>query len=145
VRDGALATFTNMGRGGSGMLYLPAVHDGKALKAAAAPLLLRRDGRVEALPGTGRPVDLLANAVSPPQTSPDTHETKPTMHLEAGVTYVLSRWTLHGWVEVGEAQAASEPLAFKDLPCDGLYWLCPRESRRLERPFTIEGGRQRFW
>jgi hypothetical protein len=145
VRDGALAVFTNMGRGAGGMLYLPAVHDGKALKAAAAPILLRHDGSVDVLRGTGRTLDLVATAVSPPQRSPDTHETKPTMHLEPGVTYVLSRWTLDGWVEVGSAEAKTDPLVFPEQPVDGLYWLRPRESRRLERPFTIEGGRQRFW
>ena len=27
----------------------------------------------------------------------------------------------------------------------GLYWLVAKESRRLERVFTIEDGRQRWW
>ena len=45
IRGGALAVFTNMGRGSGGMLYLPAVHDGKTLQAAAAPLrAAHRDG-----------------------------------------------------------------------------------------------------
>ena len=34
-----------------------------------------------------------------------------------------------------------------DLTEDGLYWLVvdDGETRRLERVFTIEGGRQRWW
>jgi len=143
--DGVPASFSNMGRGLRGMLYLPAVHDGKALKGSAAPLILHKDGRTEPLPGTGAPTSVLVNAVSPPQKSPDTHVETPTMHLEAGVTYVLQRWTPAGWETLKEVVAGKEPLTFEALASDGLYWMVAKESRRLERPFTIEGGRQRWW
>ncbi|MFM8386813.1 MAG: transglutaminase domain-containing protein [Planctomycetia bacterium] len=147
VRDGSLAVFTNMGRGGTrGILYLPAVHDGKEVKAAAAPLLLHPDGSTAALAGEAAPVRAWLADTSPPQASPDTREVKPAMHLEVGTAYVLSQWTPSGWKELREVQVAgSEAVEVDGLPADGLFWLRPRESRRLERPFTVEAGRQRFW
>lgn len=147
VRDGPLAVFTNMGRGGTrGILYLPAIHDGKDVKAAAAPLLLHPDGSTTTLAGGGAPVRAWLADTSPPQSSPDTHEVKPAMHLQQGTTYVLSQWTLAGWKELREVQVqAAEAVEVEGLPADGLFWLRPRASRKLERPFTVEGGRQRFW
>jgi hypothetical protein len=139
------ARFTKMGRGAAGMLYLPAVHDGKVLRGAAPPLILHKGGRREALPGTGAPTKLLANAVSPPQKSADTHVETPTMFLAEGTTYVLQCWTASGWETVQEVVAGKEPLVFEALASDGLYWMTAKDSRRLERPFTIEGGRQRWW
>ena len=40
---------------------------------------------------------------------------------------------------------SKEPLRFEQLPADALYWMVAKESRRLERIFTIENGRQRWW
>jgi hypothetical protein len=48
-------------------------------------------------------------------------------------------------VDVAEVVAGEDPLHFEDLPGDGLYWLVREGSRRLERIFTIENGRQRWW
>lgn len=140
VKDGRV-TFAKMGRN---LAYLPMVHDGKALRPAAPPLLVHRDGRVEPLAGRGPGVALVATAVSPEQVSVDTKVVTPTSHLEKGVTYLLQRWT-GAWTVVQELTADGGAPGFLDLPSDGLYWLVAKESRRLERIFTIEGGRQRFW
>ncbi|MFM8979243.1 MAG: hypothetical protein ACKOSS_02085 [Planctomycetia bacterium] len=68
------------------------------------------------------------------------------LHLEAGTTYVLSQWMAAGWKELREVPVTgTEAVEVQGLPRDGLFWLRPRESRKLERPFTLEGGRQRFW
>ena len=58
--------------------------------------------------------------------------------------YVLKRWS-DGWVDVEEQTAAKEPVRFEGLAADGLYWMVEKESRRLERVFTIVNGRQRWW
>lgn len=142
---GASAVFTKMGRGPTGILYLPAVHDGKALRPAGPPLVLHQDGSVTRLTGTATAAALLAADVSPPQTSPDTHVTTPPMHLAEGTTYLLQQWKGGAWATLKEVVAGKEPLAFEGLPSDGLFWLLPKESRRLERPFTLSEGRQRFW
>jgi hypothetical protein len=118
--EGGAATFTRMGRD---IVYLPAWFDGKDLLPAGHPLLLRGD--VTTLPGTG-PLTTLAAAV------------------ERGKTCELFRWS-DGWQKVGEGAAGDGPLLFEGLPADGLYWLVERGSRKLERIFTIEDGKQKWW
>ncbi len=152
VEDGA-ATFTAMGRG---IAYLPAWYDGKDLLPAAPPLLLLEDGSITPLPGTGPATALAATATSPQKTSPDTKQVTPVSFLAQGKTYVLHRWD-RGWKRIGEGQAPGHPmiqgraaagegpLRFGGLPADGLYWLVEEGSKKLERIFTIEGGRQRWW
>lgn len=138
--------FSRLGIGGkgAGMLYLVARHDGKALIPFDDPRIVRGDTST-LLSGLGAKVALVATATAPGQRSVDTGATTPVSHLKEGSTYVLRQWTSEGWKALKEVVAAKEPLQFDDLPADGLYWLVEKESRRLERPFTIENGRQRFW
>jgi len=140
VKEGRVS-FSRMGRN---LAYLPMVHDGKALRAAAAPILVHADGRVETLAGTAPGVGLVVTAVRPEQVSVDTKVVTPVSRLEKGETYLLERWT-GTWTVVKELVADAEAPRFEDLPGDGLYWLVAKESRRLERIFTIVQGRQRFW
>ena len=137
IEDGRVA-FAKMGRD---VLYLPAVHDGERLIAIAPPLLLEGDGTVRSLPGEGPSVALAADDVRPHGASAET----PASRLTAGTAYTLSRWTDGHWATVAELDAGTEPLRFAELPADGLYWLVAEGSRRLERPFEISAGRQRFW
>jgi hypothetical protein len=141
VRDGK-ATFDRMGRN---IVYLPAFHDGEQLIPAAPPLIVTKEGSVRPLDGAEKKASLLATAVHPRKVSPDTGAVTPTSHLKPGTTYVLSEWTPDGWREIARNTAASEPLAFAALAEDRLYWLVAEGSRKLERVFTVEGGRQRFW
>jgi len=136
-----LWTFTAMGRG---IAYLPAWYDGKDLLPAGPPLLLLDDGTERLLPGTGAKTKLIATATCPQKTSPDTNETTPVSHLEKGKTYELFRWD-GSWKKEGEGVAGEGPLEFDGLPEDGLYWLVEKGSRKLERIFTIEDERQRWW
>ncbi|MFO0931821.1 MAG: hypothetical protein U1E39_03830 [Planctomycetota bacterium] len=137
------ATFARMGRGADGMLYLPAVHDGKDLRPAAAPRVVGKDGAITVLAGTGPATTLTATATTPEQVSVDTKEVTPVSHLAAGKTYVLSRFA-SGWTEVKTFVAGDAPATVEGLPADGLYWLVEQGSKRLERPFVLDGGRQRF-
>ncbi|MCE9634862.1 MAG: hypothetical protein K8T90_04080 [Planctomycetes bacterium] len=134
-------TFFDMGKG---LLYLPIVHDGTKTIPMAAPLLLGKDGAVRALPGTGPATHVALVATLPEQTSADTGATTPVSHLKPGATYTLSRWT-GTWTTVEEFVATSSAKVVDGVPSDGLFWLVEKDSRRLERPFTVEGGRQRFW
>jgi hypothetical protein len=143
----------NLGFGSRGMLYLIAAHDGTRLRDLGGARLLRperlgttwlADLRYP-LPGTGRKVGLQATAVAPSQTSIDTQVTTPVSTLVAGTTYILRQWRADDWQVLKEVIAGNEPLRFEGLPEDGLYWLVAKDSKRLERPFTIENGRQRFW
>jgi hypothetical protein len=134
-------TFTAMGRD---IAYLPAWYDGKDLLPAGPPILLLKDGSVVPLPGTGKKTTLLATATAPQKVSPDTHARTPVSYLERGKTYELFRWD-GAWKKEGEGVAGEGPLAFPDVPEDALYWLVRKDSRKLERIFTIEGDRQVWW
>ena len=57
---------------------------------------------------------------------------------------MLRRWAGE-WVPVREFTAGSRPEHVEGLRTNTLYWLVARDSRRLERPFTIREGRQAFW
>ncbi len=140
LADGKV-TFTAMGRN---IVYLPCVHDGEKLVPVGDPLLALKDGTVTRLPGTGATTGLLATALRPKRKSPDTNVVAPRSYLKSGTTYVLKRWNGE-WSDVKEVAAEDEPLAFEGLADDGLYWLVAKESRRLERVFTVKDGRQRFW
>lgn len=138
---GGRVTFASMGRN---IAYLPAVHDGKSLVPAAPPLVLGKDGTVATLAGTGAKSALRANAVDAGFVSVDTKAETPVSHLAKGTTYTLQRWD-GAWKPVEEFAAGDDPREFTDLPADGLYWLVAKDSRKLERIFTIEDGRQRWW
>jgi hypothetical protein len=144
VREPPFVDFSGLGPGSGGMLYLPAIYDGKHLIAASAPWIGRKDDGVR-LRGNGPVAALVATAVAPEQRSVDTGATTPVSHLKEGATYLFQQWTNDGWKVLKEVVAMKEPLQFEDLPADGLYWLVEKDSRKLERPFTIEYGRQRFW
>ena len=129
---------------GKNILYLPIVHDGKSPIPVAPPLLLHEDGATTTLRGAGAPTSVVLTATMPEQISPDTGATTPVSHLKPGATYTLQRWD-GAWTTVLEFVAGAEAKRIDGLPADGLYWLTENDGRRLERPFTIEDGRQRMW
>ena len=133
--------FPDMGRG---LLYLSVVHDGTAPRPIAPPLVLAKDGVVRSLAGRGGAVSVTLTATMPEQTSADTGATTPVSHLKPGASYTLSRWDGE-WKPVESFTASAVVRRADGLAADGLYWLVEDGSRRLERPFTVEGGRQRFW
>jgi hypothetical protein len=140
------AEFASVGRG---ILYLPSFHDGKDRTPAGPPFVLLEempDGRpsMRDLPGSGAAVPVVLAATAPVKTSVDTGETTPVSHLKPGATYVLRTWQ-NGWKDVEEFVATDAPRTVTTLPSDGLHWLVEKDGRKLERPFVIESGRQRFW
>ena len=146
--DKETARFSSIGRGGhlGGMLWLPAVHDGKALIPVGPAFLLRGDGRVERFAGGEAKESFVLTATLPEQQSADTTAVTPATHLKEGATYLLQRWD-GAWKTVKEFVAGKEAPRFDDMPSGVLWWLVEKDGKtdRLERPFAIEGGRQRFW
>jgi hypothetical protein len=141
IEDGRV-TFTSMGRN---ICYCPMVFDGEALHAVAAPLVVHRNGMLQHLPGAGGRADVLVVETGPSKKSPDTGEVTPASRLLSGASYELKRWGAGGWEDVVTIHAGDAPPALEGLPLDGLYWLVKPGSRGLERIFTIESGRQRWW
>jgi hypothetical protein len=122
IHDGR-ATFERMGRD---LLYLPAIHDGKVLVAAGAPLLVEADGTVVPLEGKAAPAAVTLAA--PKEEGP----------------LVLRAWRAGAWEDVRTYAAGESPGETEGLAADGLYWLVAEEGRRLERPFVIRGGKPRW-
>lgn len=71
-------------------------------------------------------------------------EEKQIVHLKEGEEYELFYWQ-DEWQSAGKKTADSEPMIFKDVPADRLYWLVQTNSRKEERIFTYENGKQIWW
>jgi len=143
AKDGQVS-FDHVGRN---IVCLPMTHDGKELKAISDPVLVLEDGTLRTLTGKQEPTAVIANSVRPKRKSVDTGKQTDISYLKDGQIYILKRWQDGAWQIVGGATAKDKPLTFENLAADGLYWLVPKDdsTRRLERVFTIENGRQLWW
>jgi len=140
--DGDRATFTKMGRN---IAYLPAYYINEEVLPAGPPFILTRAGDVQTLVGYGREKLTIELTVTKPETpDADTQVTKPTIVVQPGRTYELFVWN-NAWESLGKQVAGDEPVSFDSVQAGKLYWLIEENSRRLERIFTIDSGRQVWW
>ncbi len=135
-------TFTKMGRD---IAYLPAYYVDKELIPAADPFILSKEGEIVRLNGAGDESTRIEMAATRPET-PDADKgiSFPTIVVKPGATYELSVWD-GGWLSLGKEVAGDKPVSFGSVPTGRLYWLVEEGSRRLERIFTVEDGKQIFW
>lgn len=138
------AKFTKVGRD---VAYLPAWYVGDKLVPVGPPFVLEKSGGLDPLDSSGAGVTDLELAVLRPSVSdPDTRRDKPSVKAEAGKTYELLLWDAGNWKPLGEVQAREgAALAFKNVPQGRLLWMRAKDGDRLERIFTIEGGKVRWW
>jgi hypothetical protein len=139
---GEQATFSKMGRR---IAYLPAYFEAGELIAAAPPFLLDADGYVRTFDGGARTVGVNLAVTAPDTPDADTGVTRPTLRITPGNTYELFAWTDGDWASLGRRTAGTDPVKMDGIPGGRLYWLVADGSRRLERIFTIDEGRQIFW
>ncbi|MBU0616881.1 MAG: transglutaminase-like domain-containing protein, partial [Planctomycetes bacterium] len=140
--DGDRVIFTKMGRD---IAYLPAYYVDEDIVPAGPPFILTDDGDVRTLTGDGDAKLTIELTVTKPETpDADTQVAKPMIVVKPGKTYELFVWG-DGWESLGMQTAGDEPVSFDGVPADGLCWLVAEGSRRLERIFTIEGGKQVWW
>jgi len=141
------ATFGKVGRD---VVYLPAWYSGDKLVPAGPPLVLEKDGTLAALgtlgsPGTGT-TDLELAVLRPQVSDPDTRRDKPSVRAEPGKTYELLAWEAGDWKPLGQVQALEgTPLWFPAVPEGRLLWMRAQGGDRLERVFTIDAGKVRWW
>lgn len=141
IEDGRVM-FTAMGRR---IAYLPAYQVEKELRPAAAPFILDEQGRVCPLRAdSARLLTIQIIATTPTTPDADTRIDRPMIAVKPGRGYELFVWD-DGWRSLGTQVAGDEPVSFESVPAGGLFWLVEEGSRRLERIFTIEDGRQVFW
>jgi hypothetical protein len=139
---GSQVTFTKMGRNAA---YLPAYYVNEKVVPAGPPFILTKMGAVRELAGAGDALtDLRLEATAPEGLYGPDETAQPLTHLEAGLQYELFFWD-KGWVSAGEQSASGTTLTFEAVPADRLYWLVPKDSRKLERIFTFDDGQQVWW
>jgi hypothetical protein len=140
---GGKTTFTGMGRN---IAYLPAYYVDKKFAAAAPAFILTKEGRVHPLDGGGNqpPTRIGITATKPTTADADTRKDLPMMTVSPGKSYELFYWD-GKWVSLGKRTAGAEPVTFDSVPSNRLLWLVEEGSRKLERIFTIEEGRQVWW
>ena len=142
--DGGEVTFTDMGRN---IAYLPAYYLDEELVPAAPPFILTRDGEVRSFendPDTGPQTEIEIVVTTPETPDADTHVDRPQITVKDGRTYELFVWD-DKWASLGKQVAGQRPVLYDSVPAGGLLWLVEEDSRRLERIFTIEGGKQVWW
>jgi len=59
-------------------------------------------------------------------------------------TYTLYYWD-DKWIETATKKVLNESLNFENVPSNAFYWLVAEDSRKEERIFTIEDGKQVWW
>ena len=136
------------------VLALPAYFvDGK-VKPAGPPVLVRDksehswlDGMAVNEPAEKKEIEIEIAAVRPDTPDHDTLITRPRLPVKAGAEYTLRSWCQGAWKEVGKAAAPEDgsAVAFAHVPANQLLWLTTPDGNNLERPFTIENGKQVFW
>ncbi len=135
-------TFTQMGRSAA---YLPAYYVDEKVVPAGPPFIITKTGAIRELAGAGDArTTLRLGATAPDGLYDPVEAAQPLTHLAAGTRYELFVWD-DGWVSVGEQPADGAPLTFDEVPADRLYWLVAEDSRKLERIFTFDAGRQVWW
>ena len=139
---GDQVTFTAMGRR---IAYLPAFYVDEELAPAAAPFILDEAGNVRALRSdSDEQLAVEIAATTPATPDADTRIDRPMILVKPGRSYELFIWD-DEWRSLGSHTAGAEPVAFESVPSGGLFWMVEEGSRRLERIFTIEQGRQVWW
>ena len=134
------ATFQGMGLN---LCYLPMILVDEKLVPIDVPLILQKDGQTSYLRGNRSIQDLVLISTTKKKIAKATEE-KQIVHLKEGSEYELFYWN-DEWKSVGKQIATSEPLIFKDVSADRLYWLVQVGSRKEERIFTYENGKQIWW
>ena len=139
--EGEKVTFTDMGRN---IAYLPMyfVH-GKLIPAASA-LILEKDGTIRPLVADENDkIKIKLVSTTRRKQLADTDGIEKAF-FKTGKAYQLFYWN-DEWISAGEMIADGHPLIFSEIPNHGLYWLVEKDSRREERIFTIEDGKQVWW
>jgi hypothetical protein len=146
IEDGK-ARFDAMGRN---IAYLPMLHAKGSDIPAGEPFVLDVDGVMHPLAGasiSGARLEAGADATltKPDIQDPDTGVVKARTVVKGDSAYELFVWRAGGWKSLGRREAGEAAHAFEGFGADALLWLVEDGSGRLERIFTIDGGKQVFW
>lgn len=138
--DNKTAAFREMG---VDLCYLPMILEDEELVPIAVPVILQKEGSSVFLESNRSIQDLILISTTKTQIANATEE-KQIVNLKEGSEYELFYWQ-DEWQSAGKQIATTEPMIFTDVPADLIYWLVETDSRKEERIFTYEEGKQVWW
>ncbi|MBN2173460.1 MAG: transglutaminase domain-containing protein [Bacteroidales bacterium] len=139
---GNKATYSKMGLG---VAYLPAFYYDKEIIPAGDAFILTDSAKVEyKVPDGKKRIDLTLFSTTKRITK-ETTDFIEHAEFNSGKSYILFYWN-DKWIEAGKNIAIDEPLVFKAVPSNAIYWLVEDGSRKEERIFTVDDdGKQVWW
>ncbi|MBT5121076.1 MAG: transglutaminase domain-containing protein [Planctomycetes bacterium] len=139
--DSMMARFEQIG---GRICYLPGYVRSGNIVPANAPFLLRQDGTRHILDGGAGTCAVAMTTLRLEHGDADTQSNYPELKVQSGKTYELFFWDGE-WQSHGRKESGDKPVVFEELPINRLYWLVEDGSRKLERIFTVENGKPRYW
>ncbi len=133
-------TFDKMG---IDIAYLPMFYKNKELIPAGAAFILENDGTLRKI-NKGETTQNLKLISVTKKIIKQATENKEIIFLDKDAEYELFYWN-DEWISLGEKTCTDEPLIFEEVPSNCLYWLVKKDSRKEERIFTYENGKQIWW
>lgn len=141
LTDTGIARFPAMGRE---ICYLPAWYRGGVLIPAAPAFVLRADGGLQSLSASAELEEVALRATGPDSPDADTGTVRPAIPLQPEVEYELFSWT-DEWTSLGSFTLNSGTTYAPRVPRGALLWLVQKDSRRLERIFSVADGTPLWW
>ncbi|MBP6875632.1 MAG: transglutaminase domain-containing protein [Candidatus Eisenbacteria bacterium] len=141
IEEGGRVTFRALA---GEIAYLAGYYSKDGILPAGAPFILQATGAIRPLLARKERLQAMALTSTTRRSQVESTEAVSGSALEPGHAYELFYWDGR-WVLAGAATAASDPLLFEDVPADALYWLVEKGSRKEERIFSYEGGKQVWW
>lgn len=138
--DNGKVAFYDMG---VSILYLPTFYHEEELIPSADPIIVDEDGNWDYIVPSESQTTLKLISVTK-KTIEEATESKKITFLTPGVEYELFYWQGE-WESLGVQTATDEPMTWKDVPADALYWLIEKDEGREERIFTYEDDNQIWW
>ncbi len=130
---------------GRRIAYLPAYYIDKKIVPAGAAFILAKEGEIRTLRGDeNSPMTIDITAIAPTIPDADTQIDRPMIVVKPDETYELFVWN-DGWSSLSDQIAGNDLVSIGGVPAGGLYWMVKKGSRKLERIFTIDAGRQVWW
>ncbi len=133
-------TFTEMG---VNLVYLPMFYVNEELIPAGEPFILRRDKTIRTLKEDGVFEFVKLTSVRKKNIEKSSRH-KTNVFLDEGCKYELFYWE-NDWKSLGVKTAKGDPLVFRNVPENCLYWLVKKDSKKEERIFTYHNDKQFWW
>ncbi|MBN2461878.1 MAG: transglutaminase domain-containing protein [Candidatus Cloacimonetes bacterium] len=133
------AEFSDMG---TDVCYLPMFYYHKELIPAGDAFILDKNCSIKVLSGESIIPEMSLLSVTKKTISGST-ENRKISYLQQGKEYELFFWH-NEWQSLGCQTASEDPLIFRDVPANRLYWLVEKGSKKEERIFTYS-NEQVWW